>query len=805
MSADRHSTPVYSTQVADTNPVGIYPNLLAITSGDEPIDIDEPIGNFHGLELEIATTYSALPVALNQIYQNFQNNADYTISRTELDAALLRGQQQLQYFEQSINSTSPANRQIFRSLHAQAQQEYNKVAADLNNYQNRVTGEILRGQAENLNLIQALTAETQQRRIAEREAHYLNLSRELEKSERQTELAKLQHDSIRELGNAERIIEDLNLKLTINQGKLNEQEQQLYFSAQSLEAYRIKQKAAEAINADLNDRIFNATKAGRELENKLADTENNLSILRKNVTTAFENNPEALLTLKQTLSVSLAVKKLNDTHTVEIQKLRTEFENTLALSNTSCVAQVDTVTAQVRSELIELHNTEKGILSRQFEQNIAEIKRKHEAQLLEKEITFGKAKHSHTSEIEKFKNDLQQLRSKNHDLGIKLKDSNSEIQSLKKTLLEARKTRPTLATLDNEITENMEVATVLQDLQASTILAHIPHFKGDATDTDIKKWFRKAEITARLLSDADKLRYFPLKFLSIASKWHDKTGVEQPTYEAWKKKMIERFHVEQSTSDLINKFNNLTMKQDEKIIDFVERIDQKFKKAYEEKLEGLQEDNVQWTAHSNTVKRDRFIDGLTQEIKDIVLTHVKKKTTYEEAQTLAKDADCAIKYKATLKKLNQGKRVASIAMIVSEQEEKDKQLEINKVEAHKKGFNNRDNRKFSKVRFNTRTNYKPNNNISNNNQGGYRNNYNRGNFRGRNNYGGNIRSKQPYNNRKFFTDPHRLNQNNTNLDNQNQSQDGRNSYPQQNQETRDCFNCGKRGHLASNCFSRKKQ
>ena len=30
-----------------------------------------------------------------------------------------------------------------------------------------------------------------------------------------------------------------------------------------------------------------------------------------------------------------------------------------------------------------------------------------------------------------------------------------------------------------------------------------------------------------------------------------------------------------------------------------------------------------------------------------------KKTTYEEAQTLAKDADCAIKYKATLKKLNQ--------------------------------------------------------------------------------------------------------------------------------------------------------
>lgn len=316
--------------------------------------------------------------------------------------------------------------------------------------------------------------------------------------------------------------------------------------------------------------------------------------------------------------------------------------------------------------------------------------------------------------------------------------------------------------INNVNSSTMNVA--LNDLQANTILSFIPFFKGNDKDTNIKKWFREAEAAGRLLSDSDRLRYFPMKLRGTAQKYFDGNSPFE-NYKDWKTKMIKRFHVVESEPDLINKFNNVNMREKEKIIDYVERIDSKFTKAYQEAAE-VNYDGEAWEKFCDKTKRDRFVDGLRSELKKVVLKEIKKDTTYKKAQELAENAEEAYKYKMALNKINQGGKAATVANVLLElqklqtendSDESDEEAEVN---VFKKGNYQQNSNKYNKHNNGNNSNQNNNSNKQNNS-----------------------------------------NENNGNNENSN-SQKSNNTKPHRNLE---CHRCGKKGHIARNCYTNLKK
>jgi len=118
------------------------------------------------------------------------------------------------------------------------------------------------------------------------------------------------------------------------------------------------------------------------------------------------------------------------------------------------------------------------------------------------------------------------------------------------------------------------------DINAHTTLQIMPSFAGDPNESDVKKWFKTIERVTTLWDDEDRLRHFPLKLTGIALKFHDKLDIHPLTYHNWKDTMIKRFYVPRSTAYYKLQFENLVIKPNERIIDFTERLDDIFTKAF---------------------------------------------------------------------------------------------------------------------------------------------------------------------------------------------------------------------------------
>ena len=185
------------------------------------------------------------------------------------------------------------------------------------------------------------------------------------------------------------------------------------------------------------------------------------------------------------------------------------------------------------------------------------------------------------------------------------------------------------------------------DINATTLLQSIPFFSGEPNSLDVKKWFKTLERSFSLWTEEDKMRYFPTKLIGPALKFHDNNVNRYLDYDGWKERLIERFHVPRSSAFYKQQFDNLVMNSSERVIDFVERLESSFKKAYESDTT-INNNHDAWKKRKQVLLKDRFMIGLTPTIKSVILHQVGESTTFDQVQRLAKDVESSLRYTSHL-------------------------------------------------------------------------------------------------------------------------------------------------------------
>ena len=330
------------------------------------------------------------------------------------------------------------------------------------------------------------------------------------------------------------------------------------------------------------------------------------------------------------------------------------------------------------------------------------------------------------------------------------------------------------------------------DINAHSLLQTIPTYSGESTDTiDIKKWFKIAERVTSIWSDEDRLRHFPSKLTGIALKYYEK--LNPLTYTSFKNELIKRFYVRQPTAFYKHLFENITMKQHERVVDYVERLTDAYHNAYEADND-TNYDEYSWTVRRQQSIKDRFIIGLRPDIKSAIIHLITDESSLEDVVRYAENIESSFKYLANLTFQDP---VGHLTHKINSIESKMQDLTFNRNRSHSPRRNN--NERFTRSRSNSAN--RPF--IRSRSNSATRSTFDK------NRYTNNNRSSATNNNRspstKYFS-----------TQKPNYSSHFRNRYqnrslsPFSHAEKSDrrpkgnCYNCGKPGHYARQCRSTKR-
>jgi hypothetical protein len=145
---------------------------------------------------------------------------------------------------------------------------------------------------------------------------------------------------------------------------------------------------------------------------------------------------------------------------------------------------------------------------------------------------------------------------------------------------------------------------VLGELFSREDKKSIPVFKGKSTDKLITEWLKMAEHVARNngWDDEQKLRFFSDRLKGEALEWHDEYVEEQDqclNYDDWRKDIIERFRDSFDITTLKRKLQNLKQRPEESCRTFISRM-----KTLYESIEGKEDkpDNLHKSAMEDTLR-----------------------------------------------------------------------------------------------------------------------------------------------------------------------------------------------------------
>lgn len=370
----------------------------------------------------------------------------------------------------------------------------------------------------------------------------------------------------------------------------------------------------------------------------------------------------------------------------------------------------------------------------------------------------------------------------------------------------------------------------------------------DGEDADILGWFKEAERVGNNNNwDNDqRLRFFSDRLKSEAMDWHIeymntvKNEGRSPTYQEWKKEMIIRFRDESDIERLRSQLRELRQKPDSRVRTFVAKLNNLYDLANGKTVAIPPTVNSSTTEgkkvlelyESNKKLRDEdkkkiFMKGLLPKIKDDIWARLPKNPTYDDVCEAAYTAESVV----LNKELGEDRSINAVLAGMTIHESKQDAViatQTNEIVKLKEQVNNLQTVAQDCMEPNlvaaVRT-WEPNSNQPNTYGRPQRTNWsehpaNRGQFYGRENRPSaprpdwnNNRSREnsrerprvPYTNRQGQLSttprtPYRFN-----------SQPGPSNFAgsirgRGNRDTpnRTCFNCGKRGHIASQCWAEKQ-
>lgn len=214
-------------------------------------------------------------------------------------------------------------------------------------------------------------------------------------------------------------------------------------------------------------------------------------------------------------------------------------------------------------------------------------------------------------------------------------------------------------------------------LNAQTAKKEIPNFTGEIEGKlAIEEWFKIAERIATNAgwTEAQKLRFFQERMVKSAENFNDSlTAAEKATYQIWKTNILNGLADNTTKARKKEQLKDLKQEDTERVRDFKIRIDDYYKIAFG--IGAATSANATVVALRDEAKKDVLLNGLKPAISDLVWNRPNiHNATYAEAIEMAEECEKIVE----IKKIAKSKDLSSAVTVISKENEKNAE-EINNL------------------------------------------------------------------------------------------------------------------------------
>jgi hypothetical protein len=214
-------------------------------------------------------------------------------------------------------------------------------------------------------------------------------------------------------------------------------------------------------------------------------------------------------------------------------------------------------------------------------------------------------------------------------------------------------------------------------LNAQTAKKEIPYFTGEIEGKlAIEEWFKIAERIARNAgwNDAQKLRFFQERMVKSAENFNDSlTQAQKANYQIWKTSILEGLADNTTKARKKEQLKDLKQEDAERVRDFRIRIDDYYKIAFGVNAATSADATV--TTLRDEAKKDVLLNGLKPAISDLVWNRANiHNVTFAQAIEMAKECEKIVE----VRKIAKSKDWSSAVTVISKENEKNTE-EINNL------------------------------------------------------------------------------------------------------------------------------
>ena len=172
----------------------------------------------------------------------------------------------------------------------------------------------------------------------------------------------------------------------------------------------------------------------------------------------------------------------------------------------------------------------------------------------------------------------------------------------------------------------------LQELISHQNKQQIPFYSGFLNDQPIEDWLKDAERVARTAgwNNPLKLKFFSDRLRGIAATFNDEylDTNQNPTYADWKQALVTRFYDDNAREGHKKELDELLQGPNQRVSDFKSYIDQKFIKAYGKNAE--QSGDNEMKKIREDIKKKILLKGLKPKILELLWQRIKPNDNFDK-------------------------------------------------------------------------------------------------------------------------------------------------------------------------------